>query len=188
MPEKKSKARRLSAEQIGMIRGLWEQGAMNMTQIAKEVGATLEQVKYLIAKNEWVQGARAEYYEEIAFRELERQAEDEAKKTAVAKSTAREKAVQLASIIEGRLIKAIKHADEKSLSDAAMLNDFKAIETASRIVQNTFHTKRFALGMDKEESTIDEIGKIELTEMTSEEVEKIKDELESEWQTTAVGD
>ena len=74
------------------------------------------------------------------------------------------------------------------MSDAAVLNDYKALEIASRIVQNTMHTKRFALGMDKEEVTTDEAGEIQLIEMSAEEMDAIKAEQEEAYKLTAVSD
>ncbi len=188
MSTSKAKTRRLTPEQIGMVRGLWEQGAMSQPEIAAEIGATQDQVKYLISKNGWVQGARAEYYENIALEAIREQSLEDAKKLAIQKETAREKAVQLASIIESRLIKTIKDADSKGMTDAAVLNDYKALETASRIIQNTMHTKRFALGMDKEEITQDEAGEIQLVEMSADEMEEIKAAQEEAYQLTAVSE
>ncbi len=174
--------RRLTPEETGMIRGLWEQGAMSLTEIAHEIGVSADKVKYQIKKHGWVQGARAEYYEEIALKAIEEQLETEAKKHAVAKQQARDKAVQLSNVVEGRLVKAMKEADSKGLSDAAMLHDYRALETASKILQNTFHTKRFALGMDKEEGPAeDENMSIQLAEMTADEVESIKQAQEEAW-------
>lgn len=188
MSTSKSKTRRLTPEQVGMVRGLWEQGAMSQPEIATEIGATLDQVKYLISKNGWVQGARAEYYEKIALEVIRNQNLEDAKKLAVQKDSVREKAVTLASVIEGRLIKTIKDADAKGLTDAAVLNDYKALEIASRIVQNTMHTKRFALGMDKEEITEEESSEIQLIEMSAEEMEEIKAAQEEAYQLTAVSE
>jgi hypothetical protein len=171
-----------------MVRGLWEQGAMSQPEIAAEIGATPDQVKYLISKNGWVQGARAEYYEKIALESIRQQTLEDAKKLTVQKETAREKAVQLATVVEGRLIKTIKDADAKGLSDAAVLNDYKALEIASRIIQNTMHTKRFALGMDKEEITQDEAGEIHLIEMSAEEMDEIKAAQEEAYQLTSISE
>jgi hypothetical protein len=176
---KSIKPRRLNYEQIGMIRGLWEQGALSRTEIAAEIGASPDQVKYQIEKNGWVQGARAEYYEQKALAFIEEQAVEKSKKLTVARETARERAVQLSGIIESRFIKAIKAAEASGATDAALMHDFKALESASRLVQNTFHTKRFALGMDKEESVEDQGNdSITLLEMSADEVEDIKREQE----------
>lgn len=175
MPESKKKTRRLSHEQVGMIRGLWEQGIMSKPDIAQEIGCSTDQVKYQIEKNGWVQGARADYYEELAVKAIEEQLGEQAKKLAVAKESARDKAIQLSNVVEARLIKAIKDGDAKGLTDAALQNDYKSLEIASRIVQNTFHTKRFALGMDKDEPVSEDYNnQIELLEMSAEEVDDIK--------------
>lgn len=175
MAESNKKTRRLSIEQIALIRGLHEQGALGPTGIAEEVGCDPEQVKYQIKKNGWVRGIRADYYEAIARKAIEEELQTKAKEIADVKDEVRKKAVQLSNIIESRVIRVIQHADKSSLSDAAMLQDFKSLEIASRIVQNTFHTKRFALGMDKEEAGAEENAEfIELMEMTADDVEQIR--------------
>lgn len=176
------KKRTLTVDQIALMRGLWEQGAQSIKEIAAEVGCTYEQAKYKINKAGWVQGCRAEYYEEIARKAIEAELAKEAQELAEKKEGARNKAVQIANIIEGRMIKQFQDADSSSLSNAAIANDLKALEIASRINQNTFHTKRFALGMDKEESAIDDMaGTIEVLEMTADEVEEIRQQQEEDY-------
>lgn len=180
--KKEPKTRKLSIEQISLIRGLHEQGALGPVDIADEAGCSVDQVKYQIKKNGWVRGIRAEYYEEIARKAIEEELQTKAKEAADMKDAVRTKAVQLANIIEGRVVRNIQKTDAAGLSDATMLQDLKTLEIASRVIQNTFHTKRFALGMDKEEHTGDESDDmIQLLEMTADELDEIRSQQEAEF-------
>ena len=182
-----AKTRKLSIEQLALIRGLWEQGAYSATDIAQEVGCGADQVKYQIKKNGWVQGARSEYYEHIAMQAIQDQLATQAKELVIAKDSARDKAVKFASLIENQLLAVIQDVNAKGLPHSAVLNDYKALEIASKVTQNTFHTKRYALGMDKEDpEQTEENNNIILQEMTADEVDAIKQSQEEQWQSMTV--
>lgn len=179
-----TRARKATAEQQAMVRMLWEAGLGTIPEISEDVGLSLEQVKYLLREKGWVQGKNSDYYEQKAQDAIERQMEAKVRDLISKKDQAREKAVSLSSLIENNLIGIFKHIKEDGLREGTAVHDFKALETASRIVQNCFHTKRFALGMfgEDENGGADQTtaNKIEVLEMTADEIEQIQRNQEKE--------
>jgi hypothetical protein len=176
------KTRKPSIEQQALVRGLWEANLGSQGDIAKEAGVTVEQVRYMIKEKGWVKGIRAEYYENKARELIESEISAAAKELAVKKDSARDQAVKISNIIEQKMIGEFKAAQDAKLSIATLGPAFKALEMASRINQNSFHTKRFALGMDQEEiQTIDEDLKLEILEMSADEIELIREKQEKDY-------
>ena len=173
--KKKRRTRKITPEQLGLIRGLWEAGIGTKRDIAEDVGVSFDQVDYAISKHGWIQGARAEYYEQKAREAIEKEMDQRAQKLMKDRERVKNQAVIISDMIENRMIKAFKNVEKEELSDETALGTMKTLECASRIAQNTFHVKRFALGMDRDEhEESEEFSQIEILEMTADDVEEIR--------------
>jgi hypothetical protein len=168
-------------EQIGMVQGMWEAGFSTMRDITVDTQLEMEQVKYLIKKKGWERGAKASMYEDRAREAIESEISSEVRELAVSRQTTKDTAVKLSMMIENRMVGIFKRIQDEKKTDAVALADLKSLEMATRIISNSFHTKRYALGLDKTDPG-EEAGDalIEVLEMSADEVADIRKKQEKE--------
>lgn len=169
------KSKRLTGREYAVAKTMWQSGEYSLSEISEEVGVSATALSRRFKRDSVVKGSDNAKVAAAVKKAIE--------KTSAAQA---EELSQTAHDIKMLALKSIKLFSQKTYADVALaiqakqplgekLNDFKALEIASKIVAQNYATGARILGLDQDLNPEDDLPELQIQIMTENDVAELRE-------------
>lgn len=164
----------LSSQEKRKIRAMWETGEYTAEEIAKELGVPVVLVRSHIDNNGLKKGQRSDEIQQAVMNKTKEFAEQEATLVASRIRETKEDHYKMSMALAKLVWKEIIDCNKAKSPFSSIRSNLAALELASRTLANCRSERWTVLGLDKDNSNVDKLPELILTELTADQIEQIR--------------
>lgn len=155
---------------------MWASGNFTLDELAEQFEITPTALHRRFKRDGIEKGQAREQLQEAMRRSVEDKANERAAELIEIAAQAKELHLKGTQMLSKRLLYEIKVATESKRSLAAIRDDIRAIQDASKVLHTNYQTTERILRLDREEAPDDDIPELRVRRMTDEDVQRLRAE------------